>query len=169
MPARPLSFRQKVIEMAWTAAGTPRTSKYFVQTGSGVVTRGEPNSAGGGVNIGGRTNQRWEVNQQPNALNAPAAQTVSDVTDTTATVSWAHPGWRVGQVTYQVQVGVDPYADGDFSNSGTTTTSLSKAITGLTAETAYQVRVVASGVSGLDTPTTKTSTASATFTTEAAA
>lgn len=155
--------------MAWTAAGTPRTSKYFVQTGNGVVVRAEPNATGEGVNVGGRTNQRWEVNQQPNALNAPSAPTVSDVTDTTATVTWTHSGWRVGQVTYQVEVGVDPYADEDFTESGDPVTSLSAPVEGLTAETAYQVRVVASGVAGLDTPTTKTSTASATFTTEAAA
>lgn len=148
--------------------GTPTRSHNTIAdtTGNGVVVRAPENETGEGVNISGRTYQVWEVNASAGKLYPAGAPTASAVTDTTLTLTWDAPAGRPasgGTPSYQPEVAETPFEEADFAAAGDPVTALTADITGLTAETVYQFRIVttAGGVESTGSATSVTTDAAA--------
>ena len=131
-----LTFKSAPNYEAPTDAGTDNTYAVAVTATSGTSTRALTATQTITVTV-------TDVAEPP---SAPATPTISAVTETGFTVSWTAPANTGPAITaYAVQYRV---SGGTWADAGHSGTGLSVAVTGLTANTSYEVQVKATNAEG---------------------
>ena len=131
-----LTFKSAPNYEAPTDAGTDNTYAVAVTATSGTSTRALTATQTITVTV-------TDVAEPP---SAPATPTISAVTETGFTVSWTAPANTGPAITaYAVQYRV---SGGTWADAGHSGTGLSVAVTGLTANTGYEVQVKATNAEG---------------------
>lgn len=143
---------------AWTNWGAPQSATTSTVTGLTSGTRYDfeiitSNAYGSSVSA---------IASATVGSVAPAAVTglaTSNATSTTMTLSWTASATGTAPISYQAQV--SPTGANTWTNSGSLVSGTSITLTGLTAATTYDFRIVASNVAGSATSSTVTAATTA--------